>query len=245
MKSSPVQVSRTRLQLSQKLWRERRDEADPPAGLGDPHVARRPAGALGRVGEGPARLQIAPQVLQRPVLVEPVLVAEVAHRHDLDEGEVEAALAAPLHQPVQFVLVDALERHGVDLDLQARLDRGVDARPCTWASRPQRVIVANFSASSVSSETLTRRTPQSASSLANRRSWLPFVVSVSSLSAPVSRCRDIARKNVMIPLRTSGSPPVMRSFSTPSPTKAEQSRSSSSSVSNCAFGRNSMCSAMQ
>ena len=49
----------------------------------------------------------------------------------------------------------------------------------------------------------------------------------------------------MIPLRTSGSPPVIRSFSTPSPTKAEQSRSSSSSVRSSALGRNSMCSDMQ
>ena len=85
----------------------------------------------------------------------------------------------------------------------------------TWAKRPQRVMRANFAGSSVSSETLTRLTPQSASSAAKRRSWLPLVVRVSSLSAPVARWRDMARKKVMIPLRTRGSPPVMRSFSHP------------------------------
>ena len=115
----------------------------------------------------------------------------------------------------------------------------------TWAKRPQRVMRANFAGSSVSSETLTRLTPQSASSAAKRRSWLPLVVSVSSLSAPVARWRDMARKKVMIPLRTRGSPPVIRSFSTPRPTKAEQRRSSSSSVRSSALGRNSMCSDMQ
>ena len=60
----------------------------------------------------------------------------------------------------------------------------------TWAKRPQRVIFANFAASRVSSETLTRRTPQSASSPAKRRSWLPLVVSVSSLQRAG---REVAR----------------------------------------------------
>ena len=40
----------------------------------------------------------------------------------------------------------------------------------------------------------------------------------------------------MMFLRTSGSPPVTRSLRTPSPMKAEHSRSSSSSVSSSAFG---------
>ncbi len=115
----------------------------------------------------------------------------------------------------------------------------------TCGSRPQRVIAANFAGSSVSSETLTRRTPASASSTANRASCEPLVVSVSSFSAPDRRCRDRARKSVMMFRRTSGSPPVMRSFSTPSRTKAEQSRSSSSSVSSSRLGRNSIDSAMQ
>ncbi len=45
--------------------------------------------------------------------------------------------------------------------------------------------------------------------------------------------------------RTSGSPPVSRSFLTPRATKAEQSRSISSSVSSSTLGRNVISSAMQ
>ena len=95
MKSWPVQVSRTRLQLSQKLCVSGVMKPIRPLGLGDADVAGRAAGALGGVGQRPAGLELAAQVRERPVLVEPVLVAEVAHGHDLDEGEVEPALAAP------------------------------------------------------------------------------------------------------------------------------------------------------
>ena len=49
----------------------------------------------------------------------------------------------------------------------------------------------------------------------------------------------------MIPRRTSGSPPVSRSLRTPRAMKALHSRSSSSSVSRSAFGRNDMFSDMQ
>ena len=82
---------------------ERRDEADPAAGLADADVAGRAAGALGGVGQRPAGVELGAEVAERPVLVEPVLVAEVAHRHHLDEGEVEAALAAPGDEVVDLV----------------------------------------------------------------------------------------------------------------------------------------------
>ena len=49
----------------------------------------------------------------------------------------------------------------------------------------------------------------------------------------------------MMFLRTSGSPPVMRSLRTPLATNAEQTRSSSSSDSRSFFGRKVMCSDMQ
>ena len=49
----------------------------------------------------------------------------------------------------------------------------------------------------------------------------------------------------MMSRRTSGSPPVMRSFRTPLATKAVHSRSSSSSVSRSRLGRNVMSSDMQ
>jgi len=49
----------------------------------------------------------------------------------------------------------------------------------------------------------------------------------------------------MMPRRTKGSPPVRRSLRTPRATKAEHSRSSSSSVKISDFGRNDMFSDMQ
>src|SRR3546814_6544090 len=47
------------------------------------------------------------------------LLADRAHRHDLDEGEVIALAAAPGDQAVDLVIVHALQGHGVDLDLKA------------------------------------------------------------------------------------------------------------------------------
>ena len=64
----------------------------------------------------------------------------------------------------------------------------------TLSSSPQRVMARNLSGSSVSSETLTRSTPQALSSAAYFASCEPLVVSVSSSSAPVARCRDSERK---------------------------------------------------
>ena len=90
-----------------------------------------------------------------------------------------------------------------------------------------------------------RSTPAHLRSAAKRFSWLPLVVSVSSSSRPASRCRDSAWNSHMMFLRTSGSPPVMRSLRTPRLTKAEHMRSSSSSVSRSLFGRKVMCSDMQ
>ena len=115
----------------------------------------------------------------------------------------------------------------------------------TCPKRPQRVMAENFATSSVSSDTLMRRTPHSTNSAACFASCDPFVVSVNSRRAPLSRCRDMARKKVMIPFLTKGSPPVIRSFSTPSRTKAEQSLSNSSSVRRSALGRKVMFSAIQ
>ncbi len=53
------------------------------------------------------------------------------------------------------------------------------------------------------------------------------------------------RKKVRIPLRTSGSPPVMRSFFTPRPMNAVAIRSSSSRLNSSCFGRKVISSAMQ
>ena len=124
-------------------------------------------------------------------------------------------------------------------------ERAASMPPRTLSRSPQRVMARNLAASRVSSETLMRRTPQSRNSPAKRASCEPLVVSVSSLSAPVSRWRDSERTSDITLRRTSGSPPVKRSFRTPLAMNAEQSRSSSSSVSKSALGRKVMSSDMQ
>ena len=99
---------------------ERRDEAEPAAGLRDPAVARRPARAVVDLFESPALGQLGPHHGERQILVEPGFLADLAHGHDLDEGQVEALVAAPADQAVELVVVDALEGDSVDLDRQPR-----------------------------------------------------------------------------------------------------------------------------
>ena len=73
-------------------------------------------------------------------------------------------------------------------------------------------IARNVASSSESSETVTRCRPASARRCAMRASSAPFVVSVTSLMPGSGARRAISSST---PRRTSGSPPVMRSFSTP------------------------------
>ena len=56
---------------------------------------------------------------QRQVLVEPRCVADLAHRHDLDQDQVHAAAVAPADHFLEFAVVHAAQRNGVDLDRQA------------------------------------------------------------------------------------------------------------------------------
>ena len=84
----------------------------------------------------------------------------------------------------------------------------------------------NVSSSSESRLTVTRCSPAAASACAFDASSDAFVVSVSS--APSGASIAISRSTS---LRTSGSPPVSRSFSTPSATAARATRSISSNVS--------------
>ena len=69
------------------------------------------------------------------ILIDAVPV-DLAQRHDLDQRQVHAAAMRPFEQGLDLVLVDALERHRVDLDLEAGLLRGVDARCSTLSDRP-------------------------------------------------------------------------------------------------------------
>ena len=71
-----------------------------------------------------------------------------------------------------------------------------------------------------------------------RASSAPFVVRVTSRMPGTGTRRAISSST---PRRTSGSPPVMRSFSTPMPANVCASRSISSNVSSCSRRRNSNC----
>ena len=75
----------------------------------------------------------------------------------------------PGDQVADLVVVDALQRHGVDLDLQPRRAAPPRCPSMTLPKSPQRVMAPNLSGSSVSSDTLTRFTPQPARASAKRR----------------------------------------------------------------------------
>ena len=76
-----------------EIMGHRRDEAELAASLADTDVARRPSGIIVEVGQGVLLGEARAKQRQRHVLVDPP-GADVAHRHDLDEGEVEALVAA-------------------------------------------------------------------------------------------------------------------------------------------------------
>ena len=73
----------------------------PPVSL-DREVARRAAGAIVGLGQGQVLGDVGAHQRQRQVLVEPRLAADLAHRHDLDQRQVDAAAVAPADQLVEF-----------------------------------------------------------------------------------------------------------------------------------------------
>ncbi len=80
------------------------------------------------------------------------------------------------------------------------------------SSEPQRVILWNFSASSVSSEMFTRESPAAFKSSAMRGKRTPFVVIDTFL---ISGMAAMLRTSSTTPLRTVGSPPVRRTLLMP------------------------------
>jgi hypothetical protein len=107
--------------------RQGRDKADTLAGFLQPHIAGGAAGAVGQVLQGEPLLQPRPQVFQAPILVDALRLAHIAHRHDLDKGQIMAFARAPLGHREQLVLVEAFQRHGVDFHLHASGGGGLDA----------------------------------------------------------------------------------------------------------------------
>ena len=90
----PVQVSAHAVAAFAEIVRHRRDEAEPPAGLLDPHIAGRAAGPVGDVVEREALEQPRATQRQRQILVGAVAV-DLAHRHGLDQRQVHAAAVRP------------------------------------------------------------------------------------------------------------------------------------------------------
>ena len=121
-----MQVRRTRLQPSQKLWLIGRDEADPAAGFGDARVAGRAARVVGQVGQRPAPGELRTEFHQRQVVIGAVGL-DLAHRHGFYEGQIETALAAPGDEVVELVVVDAAQGDSVYLDRQPGVFGGVQA----------------------------------------------------------------------------------------------------------------------
>ena len=98
---SPVQVTRTRLQPSQKLRLSGVMKPIVPPSLGA-DVARGPAGAQGEVGQRPALLEAPPHLGHRHVLVDPVGL-DLAHRHHLDHGDRGAPRMRPFGEVGELV----------------------------------------------------------------------------------------------------------------------------------------------
>src|SRR5690242_4916914 len=80
-----------------EIVREWRDHAEPTTRLAHPVVARGPAGAVVGFLQRPAFVELGAYHRERQVLLEPRALAELAHRHHLDEGEVVPFLATPAH----------------------------------------------------------------------------------------------------------------------------------------------------
>ena len=105
---------------------QRRDKADLLAGLFQPDIPGRAARILSQIGDGVMFLVGAAHILERPILAQAVLVAQVAHGHHLDPGQINPAIRTPCGHRRQFCLVEAFQRDGVDLDPQPGILRRVD-----------------------------------------------------------------------------------------------------------------------
>ena len=93
----------------------RRDEAELTAGLADANVTRGTAGVIVKVGQGVLLGEARAHERQGNILVDAPF-ADVAHRHDLDQRQRHALAVRPFHQRGDFLLVEILQRHRVDLD---------------------------------------------------------------------------------------------------------------------------------
>jgi len=92
-----------------------------------PDIAGGAAGPMGEVSDGVAFRKLPTDVRNRPILAESALIAEIAHGHDLDPREIHALRRTPFGHREQFVLVEAFQCDGIDLDPKASGARRLDA----------------------------------------------------------------------------------------------------------------------
>ena len=106
---------------------QRGDESDSLIGFSKFHVAGRTAGALQHVDDRELLFQLCSDFGQRPVLTEAVFVADITHRHDLNERQLHSARPAEIQERVDLVLIEALQGDGVYFHLKTRFQRGLDS----------------------------------------------------------------------------------------------------------------------
>src|SRR4051794_6397167 len=79
--------------IAAEIMRQRGDQAEPSASLGDHRIPRWPTGAIGDWRQGELFGETVADLVERQIAVGPVLV-DLAERHGLDQGKVEALVAA-------------------------------------------------------------------------------------------------------------------------------------------------------
>ncbi len=115
----------------------------------------------------------------------------------------------------------------------------------TVSKSPVLVSALNFSSLRESRLILIRSKPESARVCAYFSSLEPLVVNVSSFSEVEDLSWPNSLKSQSTSRLTSGSPPVIRTFSTPSSQNARNRKTISSNVSNCWRGMKVISSSMQ
>ena len=106
---------------------ERGYETDLLSGLFKSDIARRATCPFGQISDRIMVLVFLADVFERPILIQPVFVAYIAHGHDLDPGQIHLAFGTPFGDLGQFGLVEPFQSDSIDLDPQASLLRCVNA----------------------------------------------------------------------------------------------------------------------
>ena len=104
---------------------ERGDQAEPDPGPADLEITRGAAGAAQRRHQLEALGEPLLHRVEREI-VKAAILADLAHRHGLDQGQIVALRCAPMEHRRDLVLVQPLERDHVELDRETRRRRRID-----------------------------------------------------------------------------------------------------------------------